>query len=629
MWCRDCHKEVNALADAGGMTCPLCLRTLAPAPGRQLEAIRHAREILERWQSSDLFERITSTGPLTSSKQQDRAPLLNIPLSQSVPRMTATPRPSAIVQAREEFRDRDEIVLEHPSSASASPSVFKPDDSALKPESKLAETGVAGVFRVPRNGAAARESEPTRLRDVEIPSPEPEAFPVSNDATAEHGGDRSKSDSIRDQHRPTPVNHVLDRAEDSLLRASMPSVAPLVAEHTLPEPKAPVANNFEALFAPLLAAAAPPLDEAESYEAPPIRQSVQTADEIDDQDLEYSDAVLERDSENAAASQDTTALVVNEAFQSTTEETLPEQTMAPASSEKSSQSAISLFSETVAIQDVSVLARSESAETAKHADIDGTKKKQRAPLRRPPLHRRFQLDRPDPVPSLADPSPGTEAMSRKFRVDQPGGAAESGQAKAQESIASSVAPETKIVSNSAAGGRRLRVDTAESVEDIASTTGRRARTQGRARDRYIDDAHESAMRGPHFEINAPKKSNLTSMTGQFLAYMGVLGLTIGTAMVIYGHFGGYAEYTPTGWLVTTVAQMLLFLGVINLVSGGIEQNNEDVSRRINTLGDQLLRIEQVTSEVLRGPKISPRLYDDPEEAAAAATSKETVGVDRE
>ncbi len=184
------------------------------------------------------------------------------------------------------------------------------------------------------------------------------------------------------------------------------------------------------------------------------------------------------------------------------------------------------------------------------------------------------------------------------------------------------------MSNSAAGGRRLRIDTAESVEEIASTTGRRVRTQGRAKDRYIDDAHESAMRGPHFEINAPKRSNLTSMTGQFLAYMGVLGLTIGTAMVIYGHFGGYAEYTPTGWLVTTVAQMLLFLGVINLVSGGIEQNNEDVSRRINTLGDQLLRIEQVTSEVLRGPKISARLYDNPESEEAAST-RETIGVERE
>ena len=65
-------------------------------------------------------------------------------------------------------------------------------------------------------------------------------------------------------------------------------------------------------------------------------------------------------------------------------------------------------------------------------------------------------------------------------------------------------------------------------------------------------------------------------------------------MVIYGHFGGFAEYTPTGWLVTTVAQMLLFLGVINLVSGGMEQNNDDMSRRIQSLGEQLQRIEQAT-----------------------------------
>jgi hypothetical protein len=117
------------------------------------------------------------------------------------------------------------------------------------------------------------------------------------------------------------------------------------------------------------------------------------------------------------------------------------------------------------------------------------------------------------------------------------------------------------------------------------------------------------------------------MTGQFLAYLGVLGLTVGTAMVIYGHFGGYSEYTPTGWLVTTVAQMLLFLGVINLVSGGIEQNNEDVSRRINTIGEQLLRMEQVTSNAMKGPKLPAHLYADDAEAQET-TTRETVTVHR-
>jgi hypothetical protein len=163
---------------------------------------------------------------------------------------------------------------------------------------------------------------------------------------------------------------------------------------------------------------------------------------------------------------------------------------------------------------------------------------------------------------------------------------------------------------------------------VTNTDGRRGRTQTLPKHRYIDDAHGAAMRGPHFQVTAPRRSNLTSVTGQFLAYLGVLGLTIGTAMVIYGHFGGYSEYTPTGWLVTTVAQMLLFLGVINLVSGGIEQNNDDVSHRINTLGEQLLRIEQVTSDAMRGPKIPAHRYDNPD-AEVEENSRETVGVQRD
>lgn len=220
-------------------------------------------------------------------------------------------------------------------------------------------------------------------------------------------------------------------------------------------------------------------------------------------------------------------------------------------------------------------------------------------------------------------------MTRNLRLDQPGGKEEIPPGMEHDAaIASSVAPETKIVSNSPKPGRRFRIDSAVPVEAVTGTDGRRSRTHGLAKQRYIDEAHQSHLRGPHFEASTPRRSNLTSMTGQFLAYLGVLGLTIGTAMVIYGHFGGYSEYTPTGWLVTTVAQMLLFLGVINLVSGGIEQNNDDVSRRMNSMGEQLLRIEQVTSEVLRGPKLPPRLYEDPDSEVEASV-RETVAVERE
>jgi hypothetical protein len=174
---------------------------------------------------------------------------------------------------------------------------------------------------------------------------------------------------------------------------------------------------------------------------------------------------------------------------------------------------------------------------------------------------------------------------------------------------------------------RFRIDNAESVEQLTDAGVHRSRGQGKTKRRYIDEPHAAGPAGPHFQINSPPRSNLTSMTGQFLAYIGVLGLTIGTAIVIYGHFGGGSQYTPTGWLVTTVAQMLLFLGVINLVSGGIEQNNEEVSRRINSLGEQLVRIEMTTTEALRGPRIpveryvNPDATPEPSDKTAAAVRK--------
>lgn len=176
--------------------------------------------------------------------------------------------------------------------------------------------------------------------------------------------------------------------------------------------------------------------------------------------------------------------------------------------------------------------------------------------------------------------------------------------------------------------RRIRIDSSQSVQDLAGASESRIRGSGRPKRRYVDEPHASFPPGPHFEISSPPRSNLTSLTGQFLAYTGVLGLTIGTAIVIYGHFGGASQYTPTGWLVTTVAQMLLFLGVINLVSGGIEQNNEDVSRRINSIGEQLMRIELVAEQAMRGPKMPVERFVDPS-TAESATERQTADIPRQ
>jgi len=229
--------------------------------------------------------------------------------------------------------------------------------------------------------------------------------------------------------------------------------------------------------------------------------------------------------------------------------------------------------------------------------------KQRAKQERPVQQRKRRGRKHSPA--FADK--GSTAVAPKFRIDtKDGGSAETPQQPAQNVAGS------RIQGNASPSGRRHRIDDAEPVEEVLGTGDARVRTQNRPRRRYIDEAHDDAVRGPHFQVTAPKRSNVTSMTGHFLAYLGVLGLTIGTGVVICGHFGGYSEYTPMGWLVTTVAQMILFLGVINLVSGGIEQTNDDVSARINTLGEQLFRIEQVTEEALRGPKINAARYANPD-----------------
>ena len=105
----------------------------------------------------------------------------------------------------------------------------------------------------------------------------------------------------------------------------------------------------------------------------------------------------------------------------------------------------------------------------------------------------------------------------------------------------------------------------------------------------------SQLRGPHFDptrLRAPaKKTNWVAVFGQTLAYIGAATLTAGAGMVLVGYLGGPLHYAPTGWFTTTVGQMLLFLGVVTLVSAGMEQTTVEVAYRIDTLGEQLDRME--------------------------------------
>jgi hypothetical protein len=115
----------------------------------------------------------------------------------------------------------------------------------------------------------------------------------------------------------------------------------------------------------------------------------------------------------------------------------------------------------------------------------------------------------------------------------------------------------------------------------------------------LHSPHVPSVPAPHVEVGefiqdeeGPKSSNWVAASGQFLAYGGVAVLTIGATLVVWGFFGGPAHYAPTGWLTVTIGQMLLFLGIVTLISGGMEQTTNEVSRKIQLLGDQIVRIEQ-------------------------------------
>lgn len=127
--------------------------------------------------------------------------------------------------------------------------------------------------------------------------------------------------------------------------------------------------------------------------------------------------------------------------------------------------------------------------------------------------------------------------------------------------------------------------------------------QGNGKPEVIQDVtihrQHLAAGNPHFEAAAllarqkrPDRSGRwVTFAGQLAAYCGVATLTVGASFVLVAYFGGPQNYAPIGWLITTAGQMLLFLGVVTLVSGGMEQTSQEVADRIDSLGAQILSLE--------------------------------------
>lgn len=89
----------------------------------------------------------------------------------------------------------------------------------------------------------------------------------------------------------------------------------------------------------------------------------------------------------------------------------------------------------------------------------------------------------------------------------------------------------------------------------------------------------------------PKSSRWAAIAGHLAAYAGVGLLTGGTTLIIWSYFGGPPAYAPTGWLLATIGQMVLYLGVVTLVASGLEQTTDAVHRQMAQLSAQLQRLE--------------------------------------
>lgn len=153
--------------------------------------------------------------------------------------------------------------------------------------------------------------------------------------------------------------------------------------------------------------------------------------------------------------------------------------------------------------------------------------------------------------------------------------------------------ETGIARATASAGSESRDDRKQDVSNVGGSN-----SSGGA----VPAPHAAfpAEAGAGAAQKAPR--NWVAVAGQWLAYSGVLGLMAGTCLVILGYYRGPASYAPTGWLITMAGQMLLFLGVVTLVSNGMEETAKTVERHIGRLGERIVRLERAADEV-RGPHL--------------------------
>lgn len=141
--------------------------------------------------------------------------------------------------------------------------------------------------------------------------------------------------------------------------------------------------------------------------------------------------------------------------------------------------------------------------------------------------------------------------------------------------------------------------------------------------RYSADSGSPAQEAPI----AVRSHSWGAAIGQMCAYFGIGLMTCGTSLVLWGYFGGPTGFAPTGWLITTIGQMFLFLGIVTLISSAMEQNSTEITTRMEVLGQRLIRIEMLQREQsLAGPHLQrvKRRRGEPSDSESARRSADAA-----
>ncbi len=650
MWCRHCLREVQASSSGlSPAACPLCGRSVE-AVTRQTQAVRQAREILERWQSSDLFDRIHNTEPTPPKKQQAvlNPPRLSMQREESSPVVTSLP----VTPVNRPLPPLSELAPAPPASTTASTNASP--TASTTPEA-VAAAAISGkdlssleqtAQALPSGPASASVVREVPTLPVDLIAP---PFLVAAAANSTIANSPATDVTCASSEPPKAPHAIAGPVADApAAPESVPNATALI------ETEAAVIRVSESVPIPLDLSSADP----EIPQTPQFRETLSPA-----RDTHRNEPVS---SMNDGMNTDSIAAFFENNGANLMQHAETPKGATAASKPRFSPIAPMLFPPVAADEQIPFPdgnfpgqpdtenmipiaprhgfvtpvnpARPIAADEKTRGTIENLSNagprldpeslpiaeqpRGRTPLTRPNLQRKSLLPPSPKVRSTTDSTVGTN-----LRIDSPAETGKSGIDQTRDTASTSVMTERGRpvrVSNSPEVGLHNRMATSPTGDALQTPSEGQTMASRPTQQRFVDAPHSLSSRGPHFDVNPPRRTNLTSIIGQTLAYIGVLGLTVGTSMVIYGHFGGYAEYTPTGWLVTTVAQMLLFLGVINLVSGGMEQNNEDVSRRIQSLGDQLLRIEQATSQSQHSPQTDDPAADGYPEAANYSESNRQV-----